>query len=352
MQIETRAPLAGAAVRHAVFVLLIATLSLPARGETDAPPSFIEATGRYEFHSHFWLNLHHFLYDEAQQPERRRIEGGRKLSQQEFSLIYGAVDWYRDEFGNRSLLSDPRLYAIKRALIDVGPDELPVHDAIGDELLAQLQTAAPVYRQHYWPRHDRQNREIVAWHRDRIRAIEDRVLGRIAELAQQSWPDGIIRVDLTWDANWAGAYCTVDPVHAVITSRPGGPGNTWPPGGWLELLFHEPSHAVIDPYSSTVGTTLGDVARELGLRDAGQLWHAVLFLISGTAVREALHDDGVDHQLLMVTEGIFSRYQPEVNRHFAAYVAGERDLRSAAKQALEALAASGKIRRNRQPSSE
>lgn len=333
----------GPRAGRSILLLLLALLSLPASAQSEGAASLIERSDRFEFHSHFWLNLHHFLFDKAQRPDGQPMEGGRRLSRQEFAQIDAAIDWYRDELVGKSLLMDRQLYSAKRALITLAADAPPKHDAISAKLTEQLEAAAPVYRKYYWPRHDRQNREIVAWHRERIGRMEHRVLGRIAELAQQGWPDEIIRVDLTWDANWAGAYCTVEPIHVVITSKPSGPENTWPPGGWLELLFHEPSHAVIDPNSSAVGKTLNNVGRQLGHDNVGELWHAVLFLFSGTAVREALRDEGIDHQLLMVTEGIFSRHQPEVNEHFSAYIAGDEDLDSAAKSTLEALSRSGKL---------
>ena len=332
------APNAGRSFRRLTIVLFFVVFSLPAQSETETPSTLIERTDRFVFHSNFWINLHHFLFEQSQLADGQPIDGGRLLSRDEFRQIDGAIDWYRDNLAKRSLLMDQRLYAVKRALIRFEQDASPEADALSSEHLAQLKAAAPVYEKYYWPRHDRQNREMVAWHRDRVRAMENQVLDRIAELAQQPWPDDLIRVDLTWDANWAGAYCTVQPIHAVITSRPGGPNNTWPPGGWLELLFHEPSHAVIDPESSTVGKTLNQLGEQLEHGDPGQLWHAVLFLFSGTAVQEALRREGMDHQLLMVSDGIFSRYQPEVNKHFAAYIAGEEDLQTAARDTLLELA--------------
>ncbi len=322
-----------------VLLLFVATTSWSVYAESEWPSSLIERTDRYAFYSNFWINLHHFLYAQAQRADGQPIDGGRNLSRDEFAQIDGAIDWYRDNLADRDLLMDRRMYAVKRALIGYEAHVLPEAGEVAGEHLAQLETAASIYRKYYWPRHDRQNREIVAWHLDRIRSMENQVLDRISELAQQPWPDEEIRVDLTWDANWAGAYCTTQPIHAVLTSRPGGPDNSWPPGGWLELLFHEPSHAIIDPDQSTVGKTIFQVAEQQGHLDPGQLWHAVLFLFSGTAVQEALHQAGIDHQLLMVSEGIFSRYQPEVNEGFLKYIAGDDDLLSATQATLTRISA-------------
>ncbi len=314
-------------LRLCLLLLLIVVGSAPVDATGDqSSPSHILSTERFEFHSNFWINLHHFLFQQAKRPDEQPMPGGRRLSREEFQQIDGAIDWYREHLAEHSLLMNERLYAVKRALITFGPDELTEHPALTGDHRVQLLAAAPVYRRHYWPRHDLQNHEVLFWHLQRIRTMEAPVLERIAELAQQDWPDGIIRVDLTWDANWAGAYCTTNPIHVVLTSRIGGPDNSWPPGGWMELLFHEPSHAIIDPQDSTVGKLLVEQAKARGLDSTGQLWHAVLFLFSGTAVREALERDGLDHRILMESEGIFRRDQPRVNEGMEPYMAGETSL--------------------------
>ncbi len=317
-----------------LLMIVAASLSPPVLGDDTPPSSLIQRTERFEFHSHFWLNLHHFLYRLAQQPEGSLIEGGRSLTRDEFQQLAGAINGYRETLADLDLLLDDRMYAAKRVLIGLGPEQPPHHEALDADHRAWLEAAAPVYRKHYWPRHDLQNREMVSWQLQRVREMEQPVLGRISELAQQPWPEEIIRVDLSWDSNWAGAYCTTHPIHAVITSRPGGPDNRWSPAGWLEILFHEPSHALIDPGRSTVGQL---IAERQGMEDTGQLWHAVLFLFSGVAVQEALRDDGVEHQLLMVSEGIFTRYHDALFGSSDAYVAGEEPLEAFLEQAVGAL---------------
>lgn len=332
-------------VASLAVLLFLATGLVPGRAGAEAESadpkandaSLVVATERFAFHSNFWINLHHFLHRQAQRPDGAPIDGGRALSREAFQQLDGAIDWYREHLAEHSLLMNQQLYGVKRALIAFGPDQRPDAPAVTAEHLAQLEAAAPVYRRYYWARHDQQNRETVSWHLARIRALEQPVLTRIAELAQQPWPEEMIRVDLTWDANWAGAYCTTQPIHAVLTSRVGGPDNRWPPGGWLELLFHEPSHAVIDPGRSTVGRLLGEIAAEEGAADPGQLWHAVLFLFSGTAVREALALEGVEHRLLMETEDIFGRYQPAVQDGLGAYIAGEGELGAALRATVASL---------------
>ncbi len=298
-------------------------VAVPVAQTQQADSSLIAATDRYEFHSNLWVNLHHFLYAQAKKPDDAKLPRGRSLSRAQWQAMNDAITWYREHLADRDLLLDERMYNIKRALIRYGPDDVPDHAAVTEEHRARLEAAAPVYRSHYWPRHDDQNRSVWAWNESLIRALENDVLDRIADLANEPWPDGPIRVDLTWDANWAGAYCTTHPTHAVITSRQGGPDNSWPPGGWLELLFHEPSHALIDPDNSAVAKTIAAAANELDMEPPRGLWHGVLFYLSGAATREGLAEQGVEHSLLMHDEEIFAGYHEALSAGIPAYLAGD-----------------------------
>ena len=295
----------------------------PGAQAQQADPSLIATTDRYEFHSNLWVNLHHFLYAQAKRPKDAKLPRGRSLSREQWQDMNDAITWYREHLAERDLLLDERMYNIKRALIQYGPDDVPDHAAVTEEHQARLEAAARVYRDHYWPRHDHQNRSIWAWHESLIRALENDVLDRIADLANEPWSGGPIRVDLTWDANWAGAYCTTRPIHAIITSRQGGPDNSWPPGGWLELLFHEPSHALIDPEGSAVAKAIAAAANELDMEAPRGLWHSVLFYLSGSATREGLATEGVEHSLLMHDEEIFARYHTALFASMPAYLAGD-----------------------------
>jgi hypothetical protein len=299
--------------------------------------SLVESTAHYEFHSHFWLNLHHYLYALGKRPPERPLESTRGLTPEEIKTLADSARWYRENLGEKDLLLDQMMYRIKRSLIQFGPDDVPQDPMISEDHQQALLAAKPIYARYFWRKHDLQNRETVAWHRDRLLKHEQGIFNRIAELAQNSWPENRIRVDLTWHANWAGAYCTVDPIHAVITSRNGGPQNTWSPLGWFELVFHEPSHALIGDDDSAVSMAIAKAADGLGVEPPGMLWHALLFYFSGSAVREALVSDGVDMELLMVSDDIFSRYHRVVFEHMPSYLEGTSTLDAAVLEIVKAL---------------
>ena len=96
---------------------------------------------------------------------------------------------------------------------------------------------------------------------------------------------------------------------------------------------------MIDPSESKIGELVRSIADEVQYEKADQLWHALLFYFSGAAVQEALSERGVDHQLLMKTEGIFSRYHDPIFKHVSGYVAGEERLEPAVEQTIRALKA-------------
>ena len=60
---------------------------------------------------------------------------------------------------------------------------------------------------------------------------------------------------------------------------------------------------------------------------SNDLWHVVLFYISGEVVREALAARGVDYEPYIYRTGLFDRAWPRlkgpVERHWPAYVNGD-----------------------------
>src|ERR1700761_9258356 len=75
------------------------------------------ATMRFEFHSAFLMNLHHFLVDAARHPGRvDAVKWDVPPTADEMAAMHEAVAFYAATFGKRSLLFDDGLRAIKHAL--------------------------------------------------------------------------------------------------------------------------------------------------------------------------------------------------------------------------------------------
>lgn len=296
-------------------VLVIALTALFSRSSSAAPlqgtpepvPRVAEVSG-LEFHSSFWLNLHHTLYAAswARRPEAGTLRAragalpaplDAPLSDEERHAWTTAIDFYDRELANRDLLFDQRLSRMKPALArgDIAAVE------VGDDLRRILRQAEPIYRKHYWPAHDRTNRAWIETTVASIREVSSEVIATLERFYGVPWLESPIRVDVVWIANRQGAYTTTEPVHAVVAS--GAPDHT----GWnsVELVFHEISHKLVYPLEAEIARALGDKVKQH--RD---LWHVVQFYMTGAAVQQALRARKIEYTPLLY-QGLIDRAWPQ-----------------------------------------
>jgi hypothetical protein len=258
----------------------------------------------FEFHSGFWINLHHTLYYEAKLRETPPVpaqksngipvlklktmkDGGTPLTPAERLAWDNSVDYYVANYANKDLLFNNDLILLKNQLGDFEDcDELSgmrkkTCDAgLPPKLTHVLETAAAVYRAHLWADQDRANRRWVA----RVAPlIEEQGVGiseRLADIYQTKWPKAKIRVDVCAYANSTGAYTTLDPLRVTISSTDPRNQND----AAFEVLFHEASHGIAEPVESAI-------IRECHQRDKAiprDLWHALIFYTTGEVIRPLL----------------------------------------------------------------
>jgi hypothetical protein len=324
-----------------LFALVFYILTIPVRSQSNQSNPLVVTTDRFEIYSNFWINLHHFLYQKSTEANKSHwttvfeepfISGLRK---NETEIMERAIQHYQQNWIKKDLLFDDELYRIKRTLI-----KFNIHDFLSDEDLDLtfqqiLNSIKPLYSRYFWSVHDKQNRLIVQEHLALIQRFENPGFDEIADLTEGTWPSGKIRVDLSYYSNWAGAYCTVNPIHVILISQPKGPENRWPQYGWFELLFHEPTHALILPNKGVVGETITKVSQEIDVKVQGGLWHAVLFAITGSVVQKQLKEIGIDHEPLMISNGIFSNYHASISKFMPPYVNGQAELEETLKKIIE-----------------
>ena len=101
---------------------------------------------------------------------------------------------------------------IRRALV---AEDLAA-EAIGKGHRAMLERAAPAYRRHFWPDHDRANRDWIQATRAIFCARSRPTSFRSHErLYGRSWFKSPVRVDIVWAGR---AYTSLDPVtHATVS---------------------------------------------------------------------------------------------------------------------------------------
>jgi hypothetical protein len=292
------------------FLLFLLTLSVFAPFRAAARPQGNFTYGPlpvFELHSGFWINLHHALYHEAKlrtattPPDKGVKTSGPTLNttpdakpaltSAEQRIWDDAVGYYAANYAAKDLLFSTELIQLKDQLGDFEDcDELSGRkrkfcDAgLPPKLTQVLEAAAPVYRAHLWPEHDRANRRWILRVAPLVREQGVGLSERLADIYQTRWPREKIRVDLTGYANWSGAYTTADPLRVTISSldsRNQGPAA-------LEVLFHEGSHGIAEPVQAAI-------IRECRQRDKAiprDLWHALVFYTTGEVLRPVLGSSG------------------------------------------------------------
>ena len=315
--------------------MVVAALPLSAQ----TPGDRVAEIHNIQFHSSFWMNLHHTLYGAAwaKRPEAgtlRALAGAlpapltAALTADQQKAWDEAVAYYDKELASRDLLFNQQMYATKQALAagDVTDDRIPAaHRAI-------LEKVAPVYRRHFWPAHDKVNRAWIDATATALKTIGAEVVKEHERLYGLPWFSSPVRVDVVWVGNRQGAYTTVDPAHAVISS--GDPQHK----EWVsvEIVFHELSHQLVLPLQRELNAALGDLAKTHGV-----LWHPIQFHLTGSAVQRVLRARGVTYTPYLYSTGLFdrawSRYKPVVADYWVPFVAGEIDRAEAIRRTVSSL---------------
>ena len=155
--------------------------------------------GPFEFHSDFWLNLHHYLYEQAlhQTKTRDDVTGADKAAWDK------AVNFYRASMVKHDLLFDPHMQAIDTELAeDETLPKLVVNGADGN-LWETLNSVAAIYRAHWWSGHDQANRSFVAAAIPLVQRFSGQLIRQMTTAYESPWPRDPVRVDLAEYANWA-----------------------------------------------------------------------------------------------------------------------------------------------------
>jgi hypothetical protein len=292
------------------FPLLLFALSLlaPVRAAAQSQNNFgYGPLPVFELHSGFWINLHHTLYHEARSrtsaapPDKNVRPSGPTLNttpnaksaftSAEQNIWDDAVAYYAANYAAKDLLFSTELIQLKDQLGDFEDcDELSGRkrkfcDAgLPAKLTQILEAAAPVYRAHLWPEHDRANRRWIMRVAPLVREQGVGLSERLADIYRARWPREKIRVDLTGYANASGAYTTADPLRVTISSL----DSRNQGAAALEVLFHEGSHGIAEPVQAAI-------IRECHQRDKAiprDLWHALVFYTTGEVIRPVLGSSG------------------------------------------------------------
>jgi len=300
-----------------LFLLILLSLSIARPALADVP---VVTVANLEFHSSFWLNLHHVLFGAAwaRRPETgaRRLTGAlpaalpAPVSEDERTAWDAAVTYYEREMADRDLRTGRAMTAIKLAL---AAEDL-ASPSIDAPLRAVLERAAPIYKKHYWPEHDRANRQWIERTAQLLRTIEREIVTHHERVYGREWFPSPVRVDVVWVGR---AYTTLNPVtHAVVSPVEVAALAEW---ARVEIVLHEVCHELILPTEKLLADALG--------KEFGDLWHAVQFYATGTILQNILRARGVEYSPYMYATGLFDRawgrYRKAVEAAWGPYVREE-----------------------------
>ena len=205
--------------------------------------------GHFAFYIDEGISLHHYLHQWARRLEldgkiQARLlpdlgldphETPAELDETEQRTWTATINHYRENFTGQNLVFSER----NNKLLDrIRAGEL---EAVGsnDPDLHVLQSVAAIYHDYWWPEHHAGIEKYMAELVPLIGKHDTCIADGLARAYGAPLPDDQqTRVDLTFVANWAGAYTTGDPV--VIHLAASDPDLQGLLG--LELMYHEPSH--------------------------------------------------------------------------------------------------------------
>jgi hypothetical protein len=225
----------------------------------------------FDFHSSFWVNLHHFLYEQASADPKPPAGP---------SAWESAVSYYRDKIAKLDLLSGEAV-EINSRLAELPDSSTPKGPGLDPDLIAALTEAAPIYRSRWWPDHDRANRAWIVAMTPRIVKYSAALRKELVSAYATDWQTTPIRVDMVPYAAFGGAYTTLEPTHLTLASSDSRNQDDF----GFEILFHESSHALIQRVNSVLSEEVRAQHKLFKRRD---FWHALLFYTTGEIVRRQL----------------------------------------------------------------
>ena len=306
----------------------------------------IAATERFELRSSPRVNLHHFLVAWASAEAGQWPPYALPVSERDYRLaLPGEGDWgawdaavaaYAAANG-RSVTFDAGLIALRDWAAGAAPlDQVPA----ADRSLAQaLEAALPVYRRHWWPAHDRQNRAWAEAVTPLAAAVENDIAARLAGAYGGRWPEDPIPVDLVIYSNPVGAYST----GGRITVSSADFGNRMPQA--LELLFHEASH--VAPLEAPLVKSVEQAFSSAGGETPERFWHDMIFFTAGDIVRIVLANRGQPGYRHYGAFGVYRRGErwkaqlPLLEEHWRPFLesdsSGEAERRAALRAIVDRL---------------
>jgi hypothetical protein len=329
------------------FARCLAVLALalggPGPSTLAGPHDLISGTPIFEYHDFVWVNLHHYLYNEAFPTHHGNGQEIPGMTPAESAAVDSAIAFYRERYKGRDLLFDTDLLATTELLVLAGNASTLPPSAMADDLRAQLSAVYPIYRRHLWRLQAAQNDRWIADNQQLMGRYGPSIQRKLETVLRRKFSDGPYQEFVVNEANWAGGYtANREDVHTypqtfISSGRPDYSGLKG-----LEMVFHESLHA--GPFSQVQEALDQEFARH-NVQDKLSLWHFVLFYSAGEATREVLARDGIVYQPYAYapdgpfTRGLGARVEPIVRKYWQPYMDGGISMQQAIVSLVDAAVA-------------
>ncbi|WP_425392381.1 hypothetical protein [Ekhidna sp.] len=291
--------------------------------------AYSDTSKYYQFSVNYWFNMHHFLWLESfmnQELDSTLIS--LEIDENSKNELSKALAYYKTYLTKEDLRLSEYQTAFKNWItqdentLDIIPTEFVEHFKILTEF-------SPTYQALFWKSHLEACTKVLDENISIIRNTEEKYVDRITKLTRQFWDFEPIKVDVTFYAKsstWNPRnrpYTSIFPTHVVMNAS----GENEVPGNWVELLYHESAHHLILGSSYFIGGTIKDVTEVKGLKPTRQLWHVILFYLTGEVSKNLLQDHGITYpETYMQRNNVFGRYHQLIEKHFRPYLTRESTL--------------------------
>jgi hypothetical protein len=217
----------------------------------------------------------------------RHVAPAETLAPAEAAPWQEALGYYDKHFTTNNLFdhfigSMPTLFATEAS-------QTPTTTAdIDEEWRNRLVQAAPIYRAHFWPGHEKEARAYITGMEPLARMHGAWFAKRLVAVYGMPLPTAPIDVDITPVVPPFGGFTLGEPPYtpkehaALITLSSEDPSYAGEAG--VEMLFHEVSHLLV----GRVEEGLAASAKRQGRKLPPRLWHDVIFYTAGHLARERL----------------------------------------------------------------
>lgn len=320
--------------------VVVGALLTPRPAAAEPQAGAVLTTPQFAFYSDLRVNLHDTLL------LANRADG--LLTDEEQACIEGlapsaAAGWRATRTYYQNIVAphqwrDRQQFLLRLALQGRGDPDGDDQQYI-DIVAGLLAAATPAYRACLWPAHNQRNRQWVAGLAASLENHESAIASRLESLYAVPWHGLPLRVDVVPNAPPRGA-------NSIVLSPRGGHiyvSSRIPAHQALEIVFHEASHTVTAPWRpDPLPAALEAAAGKLDTTVPRDLWHVVLFYVTGSVLRDQLTLTGnVSYTMYMeerqLWNGRWAPYRHAIEAVVPRYLDGSLSLNTMAELLVKQL---------------